>query len=170
LLRGVNVGKHNRIAMADLRRVLEGVGARDVTTYLQSGNAVVTTEDPDLAGRVERALRDEVGLSVRVLTRTAEQLRSVVDRNPFPHKVSEPKLLHVAFLDAKPKAAVVKDLAKEDVAPEAFVVSGREIYSWHPNGLGRSELGALLSDKRLGVASTRRNWNTVTKLLAMADE
>jgi uncharacterized protein (DUF1697 family) len=166
LLRGVNVGKHNRIAMADLRRVLEGVGARDVTTYLQSGNAVVTTEDPDLAGRVERALRDEVGLSVRVLTRTAEQLRSVVDRNPFPHKVSEPKLLHVAFLEHPVDPAVTETFPTRQGDDEYAPGDGVLYLSYSARSFD-SPLNAVLS-KLDGVATTR-NWTTVTKLLDLAE-
>ena len=100
LLRGINVGKHNRVAMADLRRVLSGIGCEDITTYLQSGNAVVTADPAELAVRTEQALRAELGLDVRVLQRTGAQLAAVVAANPFPGREATPKQLHVAFLDS----------------------------------------------------------------------
>ena len=82
----------------------------------------------------------------------------------------DPARYQVSFLSAKPKATVVRELAAVDVEPERFVVTGRELYAWHPGGIGRSPLAKLLTEKRLGVSATARNWKTVTKLLALADE
>jgi uncharacterized protein (DUF1697 family) len=172
LLRGINLGATRRISMPELRELLTHLGYGDVRTLVNSGNVVLTSgaKPGTLEKKLEKEIASGLGVDTRVLVRTRDELADVIERNPFPKGSKEPKLLHVAFLDAKPKAAVVKELAKEEVAPEAFVIDGRELYSWHPNGLGRSNLSALLSDKRLGVVSTRRNWNTVTKLLEMADE
>jgi uncharacterized protein (DUF1697 family) len=93
-----------------------------------------------------------------------------VDRNPFAGVADDPKRYQVSFLSAKPKAAVVRALEAADVAPEQVAVSGREIYAWHPDGIQRSPLAKLLTDEKLGVTATARNWSTVTNLLELARE
>jgi uncharacterized protein (DUF1697 family) len=94
----------------------------------------------------------------------------VVRRNPLPDAAEDPKRFQVSFLSGEPDKAFVRELEKQDFAPERFAVSGREIYAWHPGGMQRSKLARALGDRRLGVTATARNWNTVTKLLEMADE
>jgi len=157
--------------MAALRDVLAGLGYRDVRTFLQSGNVVFTSRASP--GRLQRDLEKqigaELGIDVQVLVRTRDELADIVERNPFRDVALNPSRHLVSFLSAKPAATVLRDLATVDVTPEQFVVSGREIYAWHPDGVQRSRLGKLLSEERLGVAATARNWNTVTKLLALAD-
>ena len=91
-------------------------------------------------------------------------------RNPLGDVATDPKRYQVSFLSAQPDPRAVREIAAVDVAPEEFVVSGREVFAWHPNGIQRSPLAKLLSERRLGVAATARNWSTVTKLLALADE
>jgi uncharacterized protein (DUF1697 family) len=166
LLRGINVGKHNRITMADLRSVLTDLGAADVRTYLQSGNALVTADAEDFGPRVERALTDRFDLNVRVLTRTAGELRTVVENNPFPHQVDQPKLLHVAFLEHPIDAATVDALGRrhgdDEIAP-----GDRALYIAYSTSSYDSPVNAVLP-KLPGVATTR-NWTTVTKLLALAE-
>ena len=105
-----------------------------------------------------------------MVVRTARELAGVVERNPFAGVADDPKRYQVSFLSAKPEAAVVRALEAADVAPEQVAVSGREIYAWHPEGIQRSPLAKLLTDKKLGVTATARNWNTVTKLLELARE
>jgi len=158
--------------MADLREALEQAGYGDVCTHLQSGNVVLTSRmsAKRLESELEKQLADEFGLEIQVLVRTRDQLADVIKRNPLGKVADNPSRHMVSFLSAKPAAKVVRELAKEDVAPEQFVVSGREIYAWHPDGLQRSKLAKLLSEKRLGVTATARNWNTVTKLLELADD
>jgi uncharacterized protein (DUF1697 family) len=172
LLRAVNLGSHKRVAMGQLRELLAGLGYGDVRTYLQSGNVVLTS--PASPERLERELEQqiagELGLETRVLVRTRDELADVIDRDPLAGVADNPKRYQVSFLSAEPDAEVVRELGGVDVAPERFVVSGREIYTWHPDGIQRSKLNKVLSDRRLGVIATARNWNTVTKLLALADE
>jgi uncharacterized protein (DUF1697 family) len=172
LLRAVNLGSHKRVAMGQLRELLAGLGYGDVRTYLQSGNVVLTS--PASPERLERELEQqiagELGLETRVLVRTRDELADVIDRDPLAGIADNPKRYQVSFLSAEPDAEVVRELGGVDAAPERFVVSGREIYTWHPDGIQRSKLNKVLSDKRLGVIATARNWNTVTKLLALADE
>ena len=119
---------------------------------------------------LEEAIADELGVESRVVVRSARELAGVVDRNPLADVADDPKRYQVSFLSAKPKAAVVRALEAADVAPEQVVVSGREIYAWHPDGIQRSPLAKLLTDRKLGVTATARNWNTVMKLLELARE
>jgi uncharacterized protein (DUF1697 family) len=172
LLRGINLGSNRRVAMGSLREVLARLGYEDVRTYLQSGNVVVTSQaSPErLERELEQHIAKELGLETRVLVRTRDELADVIDRDPLAGVADNPKRYQVSFLSAEPDAGIVRELGRVDVAPEQFVVSGREIYTWHPDGIQRSKLAKVLSDKRLGVTATARNWNTVTKLLALADE
>jgi uncharacterized protein (DUF1697 family) len=170
LLRGINLGPAKRVAMADLRALCEQLGYEDVRTLVNSGNVVLRGKGSPrkLERELEKAIADELRVEVPVVARTRDELADVVERNPFPEAAAEPKRVQVSFVSGKPDAAFVRKLEEQDFAPERFVVSGREIYAWHPDGLQRSNLGRVLVDKRLG--ATARNWNTVTKLLEMADE
>jgi uncharacterized protein (DUF1697 family) len=173
LLRGINLGPNRRVAMADLRALCEKLGYEDVRTYVQSGNVVLTSKgSPRTVEReLERAIAAELGVETDVVVRTRDELDDVVAHNPFPQAAAEdPKRLQVSFLSGKADAAFVRELARQDFGSEEFTVTGREIYAWHPDGMQRSKLARALGDKRLGVTATARNWNTVTKLLAMADE
>jgi uncharacterized protein (DUF1697 family) len=163
LLRGINVGRANRIRMPDLVALLEGLGCRDVSTYLQSGNALVETDLPtdELEGRAEEALAG-VGIPVRVLARSREDLDAVVEADPFAGRDLDPKLVHVAFLSAAPDAEAVAALDPEALLPEEIVVRGREAYLWYARGVQGTKLDGPL--KRLGVVATARNWRTVLAL------
>jgi uncharacterized protein (DUF1697 family) len=165
LLRGVNVGRNNRIAMSDLRRVLEGLGAADVVTYLQSGNAVVTAEQAGLAERIEKALRDELGLDVRVLVRSGDELARVIAANPYAERtVQAPKSVHVAFLDAQPDPEVVRSVGTRHGEDE-FTVGERVLYLRYAATSHDSPLNKAL--RGLGGTSTARNWTTVTAMDAL---
>ncbi|WP_412539965.1 DUF1697 domain-containing protein [Longispora sp. K20-0274] len=167
LLRAVNVGGANKLPMAWLKAALTELGCTEVTTLLQSGNAVVS--GGDVAGALEKHITTELGLTVRVLTRTRDELADVIARCPWPDRVADPKSVHVDFLSAAPTAAKVATLDPAPLAPDEFVVDGAEAFLWYANGSGRSKLTNDLLERRLGVTGTARNWNTVTKLLTLAD-
>ena len=169
LLRGINVGKTKRMAMVELRALLERIGYRDVKTLLASGNVAFTaaTKDDAIQSRLEGAIKEHFGFDVTVVVRTAHELRKIVEGNPFPEAVGAGSKFHVAFLSAKPKSAAVRDIAPSAFAPEQFAVVGREIYLWCRNGFLETRLFTVFNDTRLAVAMTVRNWNTVTKLLAL---
>lgn len=172
LLRGVNLGRHQRIAMADLHRLLTGLGHTDVATYLQSGNAVFTSADtePDrLAADIQRALAAELGLSVPCLVRGRDELRRVVDANPFGDVAIDPARLLVIFLSHRPGSGMLSGVAPETYAPERFAVGDREIYVWCPEGVRNLKLSHSFFEKRIGCVATARNWNTVTNLLRRMD-
>ena len=172
LLRGINVGGHAKIAMADLRRLATGLGYDDVRTHLQSGNLVVTTaRTPAAVGReLERAIAEQLGVEPRVVVRTRDELADVIDRNPFPEAVGEGSRLFVTFLSGAPAAGALDDLDPAEYEPDTFRLLGRELYLHCPDGMRDSKLAQVLARKRLGVVATARNWNTVTKLLAIADD
>jgi len=171
LLRGINIGPHNRVAMPELRRLLEEEGFADVQTYVQSGNVVLSTDLPaaELARRCERAIADRFGLDIAVVARSRDELAEVVRRDPLGDVVSNPKRYQVSFLADELDPAVAERVAAAAAEPERCAIFGREIYAWHPEGVARSPLSTLLAGRSLGVTATARNWTTVNKLLEMAD-
>jgi uncharacterized protein (DUF1697 family) len=172
LLRGINVGSHNRIAMPELREALGKAGYDDVRTYVQSGNVVLSSDSPPdgLAKAVKQLIADGFGLDIEVVARTRDELAEVVKRNPLGEVAVQPKLYQVSFCAAEPDADAVRELSGFAAPSERLVAIGRELYAWHPDGVARSKLWNRLAGKGLGVTATARNWTTVTKLLAMADE
>jgi uncharacterized protein (DUF1697 family) len=170
LLRAVNLGPTNRVKMADLRALLEREGYEDVRTLLQSGNVVLTSPKPPdaVAREMEKLIAGELGVETDVIVRTRDELADAIARNPIAEADEQPKRCQVSFLAGEPDPTAVERVAAIDVAPERFEVSGREAYAWHPDGLQRSKLARALGEG-LGVTATARNWNTVTKLLELAD-
>jgi uncharacterized protein (DUF1697 family) len=170
LLRGVNVGRAKRIGMADLRELLAGLGYTDVATLLQSGNAVLTASGPtgSIEKAIERAIADRYGFDVRVLVRTHEQLASAVVANPLPVPAGSRFL--VSFLDHDPAPARVRALDPAEFEPERFAVGSKVLYIWCAHGIADSKLLPALAEQNLGVVATARNWNTVTKLLDLAEK
>ena len=171
LLRAVNLGPVNRVKMADLRAALEGAGYEDVRTLLQSGNVVLSSDKrPDAVAReMEKLIARDFGVETDVIVRTRDELAAAIERNPIAEADDQPKRCQVSFLSGEPDAAAAARVSDIDLAPERFEISGREIYAWHPEGLQRSKLARALGDG-LGVTATARNWNTVKKLLELADE
>ncbi len=172
LLRGINLGPNNRIAMPQLREVLTEAGFEDVSTYVQSGNIVLSSNasEAELVPRFKALIADGFGLDIDVVVRNRDELAEVVARNPLGDIVDNPKRYQVSFLESELDAETVDRLSGLTTEPEQLVAIGRELYAWHPAGVARSKLWAKVADKRLGTVATARNWTTVTKLLAMADE
>ena len=169
LLRGINVGRHRRVSMADVKEAFTAVGAEDVTTYLQSGNVLLRSSlsAAKLAPRLEKELERRLGHDIAVLVRTRADLARLVEKNPFPDE-KDGKKLHVAFLESAPQRTRARRLDPERVAPDAFRVSGREVYLHYPKGYGRSKLTNDYLERQLGVRSTMRNWKTVSALAERA--
>jgi uncharacterized protein (DUF1697 family) len=168
LLRGINIGSRNRIAMPRLRAALEAGGFDDVRTYLQSGNVVLSSR-ADPADLVRRTIAKEFGLDIAVVTRRRTDLAKVVAHNPLAKVAKDPKRYQVSFCDAKPSRDVARLLEDAAAPGERVLVQGREIYAWHPDSIARSKLWALLAGPKLGVTATARNWTTVQQLLELAD-
>lgn len=166
LLRGVNVGKAKRLAMADLRRVVEGLGYRDVATLLNSGNVVFGapgSRAADPGPRIERALAEQLGLASRVTALTAAELATVLAENPLAEVADNPSRLLVAVLAEPALRARLEPLAKQDWAPEVLAVGSRAAYLWMPDGITDSRVAKAL-DRALGDGHTARNWSTMQKL------
>ena len=173
LLRAVNVGGHNMIPMAELRVLCETLAWRDVKTLVQSGNVVFRCQSDDTAAlskKLAAAIEKKFGFRPEVIVRTCAELRSVIARNPFAKRKNiEPGKLLVNFLATQPGAEAQASVQKIKVGPEELRIDGRELYIYYPDGSGRSKLTNRLLEKTLGTPGTTRNWNTVTKLLAMAE-
>jgi uncharacterized protein (DUF1697 family) len=169
LLRGINVGRHRRVSMADVKEAFAAAGAEDVATYLQSGNVVLESSlsAAKLAPRLEKELERRLGHDIAVLVRTRADLARLVANNPFADE-KDGKKLHVAFLASAPRPSRVRTLDPERVAPDAFRVAGRAVYLHYPKGYGRSKLTNDYLEKQLGVRSTMRNWKTVSTLAERA--
>lgn len=173
LLRAVNVGGHGKVPMDRLRAVCEGLGHRDVATYLQSGNVVFrpAAGDPGaVTVGLEAALADAFGARIDVILRTADDLRAVLDGSPFRDEAAaDPAKLLVLFLRDVPAADAIDRLAARHKGPERFALVGRDLHIHFPDGLGRSKLSTPVVEKTVGLG-TGRNWNTVTALARMTAE
>lgn len=167
-LRGVNVGGHHRLPMAELRRSVESLGFDSVATYLQSGNVVFASDlavEATVVDRLRTVLAERHGLVVAVVVRAGDELRGLADRHPFAGEGIEPKLLHVGFLDREPDVSHGPDV--DQWLPDRWAVAGRELFLAYPAGSGRSKMGIEQFERRWGVVATARNLNTVTALAEM---
>jgi uncharacterized protein (DUF1697 family) len=155
--------------MPALREALEAAGFKDVETYVQSGNVVLSSraKAETVRRKVEEVLDEEFGLDVAVVVRSAAELAAVARRNPLREVATDPKRYQVTFLSANLPAKVVRELEDTAAGGERVVVSGREVYAWHPKTIARSKLWAKLAGKTLGVTATSRNWATVEALLEL---
>lgn len=170
LLRGVNLGARNKIAMPRLRQLFEELGHEDVATYVQSGNVVFRSS----GGRDElrTALEAEIGtrfaLEIAVLLRTGKELATVVAGNGFAAGQPDPTKLHVTFLAAPPHRERATALQRQRFDPDELRVARDAVYLHCPFGYGRSKLSNAFFEKELGVVATTRNWRTVTALADLA--
>jgi uncharacterized protein (DUF1697 family) len=173
LFRGINVGGHKKVKMDVLKKLHESLGFRDVRTYVQSGNVVFKSESADPAGiarRIESEFERAHGFPAKVILRTSGELREVVRKNPLQSQEGkEAKFLHVVFLAGRPENAATKEFLNNYHGPEELNAVGKELYIYYTNGAGRSKLTNALIEKKLKVPGTARNWNTVTKLLELAE-
>ena len=171
LLRGINVGRANRVAMADLRELLAGLGFSDIRTLLNSGNVVFTTPDvtgpADPAPLIQEALSERLGVSVRVASLTAAGLDVVVSDKALAVLAADPSRLLVAFPASAAALAKLEDLVTREWTPEALAVGTAAAYLWCPAGVSKSRLW-LAVNAALGDAVTSRNWTTVLALQASA--
>jgi uncharacterized protein (DUF1697 family) len=157
--------------MKNLAAMFDGLGCRSVATYIQSGN-VLFAAPAGLARRVpgliEAAIDEEFGFEVPVIVRSAGELRETARGNAFLKQGADPRSLHVAFLRDRPPASRSRALDPDRSPPDAFVLRGRDVYLYCPNGYGKSKLTNAYFDSRLGTTSTVRNWRTVMTLTELA--
>jgi uncharacterized protein (DUF1697 family) len=182
LLRGINLGGKNKVAMADLRTLVAELGHREVSTYIQSGNVLFTagpdTDCAEAARAMAEAIATRLGVTAPVVVVTREELGQIHAANPFPDE-PDPKRVHAVVLSAPPgteltaklEAAIAQSLAKG--ARDEATTIGRTLYLHTPTGYGNSDLSAaalrIVSSPKAGVTGTARNWATMTKLLELCD-
>jgi uncharacterized protein (DUF1697 family) len=173
MLRGVNVGGHNQIKMDALRSVCESLQLQSPRTYLQSGNVVFKTREKDLSRlskRIATEIERKLSFRPEVILRNSSELRQVISSNPFAKRRDiEPGKLLVFFLGSDPGPEARKNLLRIKTDPEELRIDGCELYIYFPNGQGKTKLSFPLIDRTLKTTGTGRNWNTVTKLLEIAE-
>ena len=174
MLRGVNVGAHNRIKMDALKVLYESLGFKDARTYVQSGNVIFRAREQDLAKlakKIQDGIAKRFSFTPSVVVRTKQEMRAAMEASPFRDRGDiEPGKLLVTFLSGAPPAGAEKNLSDLKGYPEELHLRGRELYIYFPNGAGKSKLPWSQVDKLVGVSGTARNWNSVTKMLEMAEQ
>ncbi len=171
MLRGINVSGQKRISMDSLRATYSSLGFKNVETYVQSGNVVFedSAGDPISAGaRIEKEIKRIFGFGVLVFIRTQSELEKLVKNTPFKQK--DESKLHVTFLSEKPAKIPLPQLNEARRGEEEFLISGREIYLFCPNGYGVTKLSNSFFEKKLLVSATTRNWRTVNALLSLSSK
>jgi uncharacterized protein (DUF1697 family) len=173
MLRGVNVGGHNKIKMEELRSLCKTLKLRDACTYVQSGNLIFRTEERDLeqlTERLQNAIKRKFGFRPDVVLRTASEMREVIGRNPFAKRRGvEPNRLLVTFLAGEPAAEAHEQARKLDTSPEELRMDRREVYIYYPNGMARPKVSWATIERILKTSGTGRNWNSVTKIVEIAE-
>ncbi len=173
LLRGINVSGHNMIKMESLKITLENIGFQNVTTYIQSGNVFVTTEEENSA-KVGFLIKQEIfkafGHEVPVVVIAKTDLEGCLANNPYlKEKDLDTKKLYVAFVSIALRNDSINDLKMSQVKPDQAHIDGNRIYIKYAVGAGKTRLDQKYIEKKLNVTATIRNWNTVTQLLEMYD-
>jgi uncharacterized protein (DUF1697 family) len=172
LFRGINVGGKNSLPMQELVALLAELGARDIRTYIQSGNAVFQNAEKDcsqLARQLAAAIKKRHGFAPHVLILGRDAIDRAIAENPFPEAAADPGSLHLVFLADLPRSPDLKKLDSLRAESERFHLRERVFYLHAPEGVGRSKLAANV-EKLLGVPATERNWRTVCKIRELASE
>ena len=154
--------------MEELRKCFESLGLERVRTYIQSGNVVFEQESASVVGvveRLEKGIKAKFGLDVHVIVRTREEMSKVIKNIPF--RAQEQDKAHVTFLSSEPEDAPTKEIEAVKDRLEKFLVSGRDVYLYCPNGYGKSKLSNSFFERKLKVSATTRNWRTVNVLYKM---
>ncbi|MFC4873561.1 DUF1697 domain-containing protein [Negadavirga shengliensis] len=171
LLRGVMPMGKNKVPMAKLREVLTQAGFENTRTYIASGNALVNSDLP--AGEIEQAVHElikkHIGADLVVIVRTGDQLQAILDNNPFTGGYDISRVFFTTFT-AVPDTQKAKELMAMDFSPEELVITENAAYMYVPGNAARSKLSNLMLEKQLGVSATTRNFNTMSKLIALSKE
>ncbi|MDQ0058689.1 DUF1697 domain-containing protein [Paenibacillus harenae] len=176
LLRGINVGGNNKIKMADLRVALGDLGLNNVQTYIQSGNVLFESEEDEgvLREKIEQQIEKVFGLPIKTILRTVEDLKNIVANLPFSEgqiagaeEAGEGASLYVAMLLSEPERERIDKLRAFETEDERFHIVGKDVYLLFKRSVRNSKLSAQV--EKLGVLPTTRNWNTINKLIELAD-
>jgi uncharacterized protein (DUF1697 family) len=173
ILRGINVGKR-KVLMADLKMLYEQLGFTGVVTYIQSGNVIFNTNkastNQQLAGKIEKAISQQYHFDVPVINRTVDELKKIISANPFSElKGIDNSKLHVTFLAGEPKQTNIDLFRSFNFSPDKFFICGSEIFLHIPGSYAETRLSNKFFENKLELSATTRNWNTVTKLVELAE-
>lgn len=171
MLRGINVSGQKMTSMIKLKGLYESLGFKDVQTYIQSGNVIFRCPAADplkLKARIEKGIKKVFGFDAPVFMRTREDFQKLIKKTPYSKK--DISRLYVSFLSEVPPELPIEELESVKDTSEEFVISGREIYLFLPNGAGKTKLSNTFLEKKLKVGATTRNWNTVVRLFEMSGE
>lgn len=171
LLRGINVGGHKKILMADLRKMFLTLGFQNISTYIQTGNVIFsspsTSNNISLAKTIEEGIQHTFGFDVTVLVRSAEELQDIVLQNPFwKEDSSNIDRLHLTLIDKKAKN---DGLTTKDYLPDKFEIVGQSIFLYCSQSYKDCKVGNNIIEKKLKLKATTRNWKTVLKILALTE-
>ncbi|WP_159470575.1 DUF1697 domain-containing protein [Dyadobacter sp. 3J3] len=174
ILRGINVSGHNMIKMADLKTMFETLPFENIRTYIQSGNIVFNAKpgnDQDLEKQIHDTIQKTFSFSVPVIVLEEKELRKVRQHNPFlTGRNEDVTKLHVTFLEAIPENILVEKLKETaQFLPDEWILEGKAIYLFCPNGYGKTKLNNNFFENKLKVTATTRNWKTVNELVSIAD-
>ena len=174
ILRGINVSGQKKIKMQDLHEQLKNLNFYNTRTYIQSGNIIFESEENNsdkIKNSIENCIQDGFGFDIPVIIRTKGEFKEIIDRNPFM-KRPQIKLdkLHVTFLSNIPELDKLSDLKNVNFLPDEFVISGKEVYIYCPDGYGKTKLNNTFFEKKLAQNATTRNWKTVNKLLEITNQ
>ena len=164
--RGINVGKINRVPMAELVTRLEGAGFEDVITIGQSGNIIVTAPEEKVCASVQALIASAFGVDVPVMARSADEIRAILDANPLQDVATDGSKYLAIFLYTAPSQAQAAALEAEDFSPEVVRIHGRTVFVWAPDGVKAMRVSHTALEKRFRVTATARNWNTLEKIAA----
>jgi uncharacterized protein (DUF1697 family) len=171
IIRGINVGGHNKVSMQVLRDALTKKKLSDVQTYIQSGNVIFSATDADTTAMeklIRKVLLDTFSVDVQVIVRDQKEWKQTIKKNPFLSETDDETKLLVTFLSEKPDAAAAKTLAGVTFQNDSFQIIGKDIYLFCREGYGKSKIPNMFFEKKLGVSGTTRNWRTVLELGRMA--
>jgi len=174
ILRGINVSGQKLIKMDALRKMYENLGFRNVTTYVQSGNVVFTSDDTELHDmelKISHQIEKEFGFVVPIIVLTVDRMKSVIDNNPFLKDTDKDRsFLHVTFLSSKPACFDQKAIEDKKQQGEDLFLSDDAVYLYCPNGYGNTKLTNNLFETKLKVKATTRNWKTTSELFKMSQK
>jgi len=174
ILRGINVSGHKLIKMDALRKLFDTMDFKNTKTYIQSGNVVFQGKQAkaqDLEKKIANSILKEFGFEVPVLVKEVTELEVVLKNNPFINKRKEDiTKLHVTFLSAEPEKALVEKIKEGNYAADEFIVIGKTVYLFCPNGYGNTKLSNTFFENKLKLTATTRNWKTINELVSVAAE
>ena len=166
ILRGINVGGKRKILMADLKSLCVKNGLTNVTTYIQSGNLIFSSDKPnsELENDLENAISEKYGFEVPVIVRTGDELENSIINNPFFDKGTDIKQLHLTFLKEKPNQENIEKTLSFNYDPDKFIIEDKNAFIFCAGKYHESNLSNNFFEKQLKVGATTRNWKTVLKL------